>query len=211
MIKNKDVEIFEYYGNRASVTMDLKDNKLKTYIHDYSGWIFNTKNVVVALYVLKDKTIKDLISNSLDDTKIISILDSKLEYDKELIINSLEEDGDLQWISWLTKNYFNYGNDKEYIYSIVTEDFEEQGYDYENEEDYKAIDEAYWNLIDKYDSDNLLEEMRDNYKDDIIYIIEKSSSYSELTEEIEELSNEIYLNANDYRLDFIAENQTYSF
>ena len=55
---------------------------------------------MVALYVLKDKTIKDLISNSLDDTKIISILDSKLEYDKELIINSLEEDGDLQWISW---------------------------------------------------------------------------------------------------------------
>ena len=127
----KDREIFEYYGNRASVTMNLKDNKLKTYIHDYGGWIFDTKNVVVALYVLKDKTIKDLISNSLDDTKIISILDSKLEYDKELIINSLEEDGDLQWISWLTKNYFDYGNDKEYIYSIVTEDFEEQGYDYD--------------------------------------------------------------------------------
>lgn len=211
MIKNKDVEIFEYFGNMASVTMNLKDNKLKTYIHDYGGWIFDTKNIVVALYVLKDKTIKDLISNSLDDTKIISILDSKLEYDKELIINSLEEDGDLQWISWLTKNYFDYGNDKEYIYSIVTEDFEEQGYDYENEEDYKAIDDAYWSLIDKYDSDNLLEEMRDNYKNDLVNIIEKSSSYSELAEEIEELSNEIYLNANDYILDFIAENQTYSF
>ena len=34
---------------------------------------------------------------------------------------------------------------------------------------------------------------------------------SELAEEIEELSNEIYSNANDYILDFIAENQTYSF
>ena len=207
----KDREIFECYGNKVTVTMDLKDNKLKTYIHDYSGWIFNTKNVVVALYVLKDKTIKDLMTISLDDTKILSILDSKLEYNKELIINSLEEDGDLQWIAWLTKNYFDYGDDKEYIYSIVTEDFEEQGYDYENEEDSKVIDDAYWSLIDKYDSDNLLEEMRDNYKHDLVYIVNKCSSYSELAEEIEELSNEIYSNANDYILDFICENQTYSF
>ena len=207
----KDREIFEYYGNKVTVTMDLKDNKLKTYIHDYSGWIFDTKNVVVALYVLKDKTIKDLISYSSDDTKITSILDSKLEYDKELILNSLEEDGDLQWISWLTKNYFNYGNDKEYIYSIVTEDFEEQGYDYENEEDSKVIDDAYWNLIDKYDSDNLLEEMRDNYKNDLVNIINECSSYSQLAEEIEELSNDIYSNVYDYILDFMCENQTYSF
>ena len=207
----KDREIFEYYGNKVTVTMDLKDNKLKTYIHDYSGWIFNTKNVVVALYVLKDKTIKDLISYSSDDTKITSILDSKLEYDKELILNSLEEDGDLQWISWLTKNYFNYGNDKEYIYSMVIEDFEEQGYDYENEEDFKVIDDAYWSLIDKYDSDNLLEEMRDNYKNDLVNIINESSSYSELAEEIEELSNEIYSNAYDYIFSFIGENKTYSF
>ena len=53
--------------------------------------------------------------------------------------------------------------------------------------------------------------MRDNYKNDLVNIINESSSYSELAEEIEELSNEIYSNAYDYIFSFIGENKTYSF
>ena len=64
MIKNKEVEIFEYYGNRVTINIKQKDDKLDFFIHDKGGWVFDTKNIVVALYVLKDKAIKDLMTNS---------------------------------------------------------------------------------------------------------------------------------------------------
>ena len=38
---------------------------------------------------------------------------------KELIVNSLEEDGDLQWISWLTKSAYEYGNDTECVSRLL--------------------------------------------------------------------------------------------
>lgn len=209
MIKNKDVEIFEYYGNRVTINIKQKDDKLDFFIHDKGGWVFDTKNIVVALYILKDKAIKDLMTNSNDDTKIINILNAKVRYDKELIINSLEEDGDLMWVSWLTKDIFNYGDDKEFIYSMVQDDFYEQGYSDEDAKDSDTIDCAYWDIIDKYDGDKILEKIKEDYESELKYIINESSDYVELTKKIHELSNEISSSAYDYLLDFIAENKTY--
>lgn len=209
MIKNKDVEIFEYYGNRVTINIKQKDDKLDFFIHDKGGWVFDTKNIVVALYVLKDKAIKDLMTNSNDDTKIIDILNAKVRYDKELIINSLEEDGDLMWVSWLTKDIFNYGDDKEFIYSMVQDDFYEQGYSDEDDKDSDTIDCAYWDIIDKYDGDKILEKIKEDYESELKYIINESSDYVELTKKIHELSNEISSSSYDYLLDFIAENKAY--
>lgn len=209
MIKNKDVEIFEYFGNRVTINIKQKDDKLDFFIHDKGGWVFDTTNIVVALYVLKDKTIKDLMTNSNDDTKIIDILNAKVRYDKELIINSLEDDGDLMWVSWLTKNIFDYGQDSEFIYSIVLEDFLEEGYDDDNEEDSNTIDNAYYSILERYDDDKILEQIKEDYKSELENIINESSDYVELTKKIHELSNEISSSAYDYLLDFIAENKAY--
>ena len=130
----KDIKVFECYGDRASVTVKQNNDKLKFLVHDFGGWIFDTKNIVVALYVLRDKTIKNLKTYSEDNTKIVDILDNSLEYDKQLILDSLEDGGDLQWFSWLTGNFFDYGSDKECIYDTVLEDLEEQGYSDDNED-----------------------------------------------------------------------------
>ena len=208
-LKNNDREIFTYYGNRVIVDIQQKNDKLDFFIHDKLGWVFYTKNIVVALFILKDKEIKDLMYNSTDDTKIIDILNAKTIYDKELIINSLEEDGDLQWVSWLTKNIFDYGDDEELIYSIVLEDFLEQGYDDDNDKDSDIINCAYWNIIEHYDNDKILEQIKEDYESELKYIINESSNYIELTEKIHELSDEICSNVYDYLIEFVNDNKAY--
>ena len=205
----KDIKVFECYGDRASVTVKQNNDKLKFLVHDFGGWIFDTKNIVVALYVLRDKTIKNLKTYSEDNTKIVDILDNSLEYDKQLILDSLEDGGDLQWISWLTGNFFDYGSDKECIYDTVLEDLEEQGYSDDNEEDLKFIDNTYCDLIDKYDSDKILESMKKHNKNNLISIINSCNSYSELASEIKELSDRIFCSIYEYIIDFIYENKAY--
>ena len=207
--KDKDVEIFECFGDRVTVDIKKKSDKLHFFIHDKGGWIFDTKNIVVALYILKDKAIKDLKSNSMDDTKIIDILNSKIEYDKELIEDSLKDGGDLQWVSWLTQGVFDYGNDKEFIYSVVLEDFLEEGYDYDKEEDSDIIDNAYWNTLEHYSDDSILEQIKNDYESELKDIINKSPNYIELAEGVSELSNEIKSNVYGYLLDFIQNNKAY--
>lgn len=194
--------IFESYNKNFDLTIDnIEDKQLKFFIHDKWGWIFSTKNVVVALHLLYDKTLKDIGEES--EIKILDILNSKVRYNKELIISSLEEDGDLQWISWLCNGAFDYGNDTERLYDYVMDDVSELGLDDEKEDE--EVNRRYDILMESYDSDDILEKMKNDYEDELIEVIEKSDNYLELAEEINRISEDITQSSIDYLLDFMCE------
>ena len=194
--------IFESYNKNFDLTIDnIEDKQLKFFIHDKGGWIFSTKNVVVALHLLYDKTLKDIGEES--EIKILDILNSKVRYNKELIISSLEEDGDLQWISWLCNGAFDYGNDTERLYDYVMDDVFELGLDDEKEDE--EVNRRYDILMESYDSDDILEKIKNDYEDELIEVIEKSDNYLELAEEINRISEDITQSSIDYLLDFMCE------
>ena len=109
----------------------------------------------------------------------------------------------MQWISWLSNGAFDYGNDTERLYDYVMDDVSELGLDDEKEDE--EVNRRYDILMESYDSDDILEKMKNDYEDELIEAIEKSDNYLELAEEINRISEDITQSSIDYLIDFMCE------
>ena len=83
------------------------------------------------------------------------------------------------------------------------DDVSELGLDDEKEDE--EVNRRYDILMESYDSDDILEKMKNDYEDELIEVIEKSDNYLELAEEINRISEDITQSSIDYLLDFMCE------
>lgn len=203
--------IVNYYGAKVDLLVDLEDGQLKTHIHDRSGWIFDTENVVVAFSIIGDRKPSEL--GYADDTnKIVDIIDSKLPYDKELILNSLDDGGDLNWVYWLSGGnaYWMQGYDRDYIYDdikdIYTEEYltdEDENEDGYTDAYYNNIDRVYSKVMETYHEDKIQEQIRIDHEGDLMDIINSSSTWNEFYTNLHVLEQVIQNFLYEYLTEFI--------